>query len=439
MAGVVTLLFTDLAGSSGPLGERNDAGEQVRRRHFRVLRDAVTAAGAAEVRNLGDGLVVAFASPAQGVACAVAVQQAIAVHNDKRGGPPLGVRVGLHAGEPTGVDDGDGPPVAIARRLCDAAAGGQILASDLVRGLLGPRGEFVFHRRGPVPLPGLAEPVPAYEVGWAPAPAAGPAPPDPRRARLVGRAAELAALQAELELAAAGRLRAVLLAGDAGIGKTRLAAELAARCGAGATVLNARAYPLGATASLGLWVEALEGPPGRPGGGAGRPPPRGPHHPAPVGGRRRPVPTGGRAVPGAAPRRPGPRAGRAGGGRTGGGGPRRRPPGRRFVVGGPRIPRPSPGRRPPPPGAGRPAGRAGRSHHRHPDPAGAGTGGLPPPADRRAARGGRRGRAGPGRDRPSRRRRRPGHLADGTVPGDAAVRRRPPPGAPRRRRRPRPP
>src|SRR5581483_5389337 len=91
------------------------------------------------------------------------------------------------------------------------------------------------------------------------APAAGPAPPDPRRARLVGRAAELAALQAELELAAAGRLRAVLLAGDAGIGKTRLAAELAARCGAGATVLNARAYPLGATASLGLWVEALEG------------------------------------------------------------------------------------------------------------------------------------------------------------------------------------
>lgn len=54
-----------------------------------------------------------------------------------------------------------------------------------------------------------------------------------------------------------GQLRAVLLLGDPGMGKTRLAAEVAARRHDVAT-LSARAYPLGTTAALGLWVEALE-------------------------------------------------------------------------------------------------------------------------------------------------------------------------------------
>lgn len=77
--------------------------------------------------------------------------------------------------------------------------------------------------------------------------------------RLVGRAAELAELERERRRAAGGEFRCVLLVADPGVGKTRLAAELLARHRRGSIGLSARAYPLGATASFGVWAEALEG------------------------------------------------------------------------------------------------------------------------------------------------------------------------------------
>src|SRR2546429_9118761 len=78
------------------------------------------------------------------------------------------------------------------------------------------------------------------------------------RLRLVGRGGELAQLEAELRRAIAGELRCVLLLADPGVGKTRLAAELLNRHQRTVIRLSARAYPLGATASFGLWMEAFE-------------------------------------------------------------------------------------------------------------------------------------------------------------------------------------
>src|SRR5437868_143754 len=78
------------------------------------------------------------------------------------------------------------------------------------------------------------------------------------RLRLVGRGGELAQLEAELRRAIAGELRCVLLLADPGVGKTRLAAELLNRHQRTVIGLSARAYPLGATASFGLWMEAFE-------------------------------------------------------------------------------------------------------------------------------------------------------------------------------------
>ena len=77
--------------------------------------------------------------------------------------------------------------------------------------------------------------------------------------KLVGRAAELVQLEEEWRRAASGQFRCVLVEGDPGVGKTRLVEELAARHRRRAVVLAARAYPLGTTASFGLWAEALEG------------------------------------------------------------------------------------------------------------------------------------------------------------------------------------
>lgn len=78
------------------------------------------------------------------------------------------------------------------------------------------------------------------------------------RIRLVGRGAELAALEAELERSSAGEFRCVLLSGDPGVGKTRLAEEVLALSAGSALTLVSRARPLGAAASFGLWAEALE-------------------------------------------------------------------------------------------------------------------------------------------------------------------------------------
>jgi class 3 adenylate cyclase/ATP/maltotriose-dependent transcriptional regulator MalT len=259
---VVTILFTDLVASTETM-ERigDDRAEELRRAHFRLVRDAAEAHGGRTVKSLGDGLMIVFASAVEAVAAAVAIQARVAASLDDKSTRDGRVRVGLHVGEPI-RDEGDyfGRPVVIARRLCDAAGSGQILASDLVRNLVGGRGQAEFRPLGRRTLKGLGEPVEIYEVAWehrAPAPSIA-TPRDPRRLALVGRAAELADLEAEYTRVQAGELRAVLLVADGGSGKTRLATELTRNHESDALCLTARAYPLGATASLGLWVEALE-------------------------------------------------------------------------------------------------------------------------------------------------------------------------------------
>jgi DNA-binding CsgD family transcriptional regulator len=83
-------------------------------------------------------------------------------------------------------------------------------------------------------------------------------PSSPWRTRLVGRDGELAVLEGERRRAAAGELRCALVLADAGVGKTRLAAELLARHRRTGIGLSARAFPLGGTAPFALWAEALE-------------------------------------------------------------------------------------------------------------------------------------------------------------------------------------
>jgi DNA-binding CsgD family transcriptional regulator len=83
-------------------------------------------------------------------------------------------------------------------------------------------------------------------------------PAEPSLVQFVGRTVELGRLESDLGAAISGRLRVVLLTGEPGVGKTRLVAELTGAHRAELAVLTARAYPMGATASLGVWVEALD-------------------------------------------------------------------------------------------------------------------------------------------------------------------------------------
>ncbi len=165
----LTILFTDIT-SSTPLTQRlGDAkAQELVRAHNQIVRDALKASGGSEIKHTGDGIMASFASASRALECAVAIQRA--VEQSAVGGQPsadgLRVHVGLNAGEPVAEeDDLFGTAVQLARRVCDQAEGGEILASDVVRQLVAGKG-FLFADRGDVALRGFEDPVRIYEVRW---------------------------------------------------------------------------------------------------------------------------------------------------------------------------------------------------------------------------------------------------------------------------------
>src|SRR2546423_5118558 len=189
--------------------------------------------------------MAAFAGAADAVAAAVAIQQAVDRLNREGKTPSrLEVRVGLSAGDVTS-EEGDlhGTPVIEAARLCASARGGEILVSEVVRLLAGLADQDLADR-GTLELKGLHKPVSAWTVDWEPAAASTlPMPAlltDVGRV-FVGRDAELERLTQLWKEASAGERRVALLRGEPGVGKTRIAAELAARVrDAGGAVLAGR-------------------------------------------------------------------------------------------------------------------------------------------------------------------------------------------------------
>src|SRR5262245_12335285 len=253
MSTPVTLLFTDLVDSTELLQRVGDErAQRIFQAHHHLLKDTVAAHGGQEVKWLGDGLMTVFASAADAVRAAVAMQQAA---RRRAGGERLALRVGLHAGEALREEtDYFGTPVVIARRLCEQAQAGQILASGVVVGLLAGRQAFRFSEIGPLELKGLATPVTAYEVPYQQDEPAALLTQTP----FVGRTAELARLGQRLRDARAGHGSVVLLEGEAGIGKTRTLEELAETARAeGAVVLWGRCYEGEAARPYGSFAEAL--------------------------------------------------------------------------------------------------------------------------------------------------------------------------------------
>ncbi|MEE8369534.1 MAG: adenylate/guanylate cyclase domain-containing protein, partial [Dehalococcoidia bacterium] len=224
---VVTFLFTDLVGSTELTVSLGDEGAQeILRIHNAVVRTEVSRHGGLEVKKMGDGFMIAFQSPTSAVACAGAIQRAIAQHNQEQPARAFRVRMGLNAGEAIQEEaDFFGAAVIVAARIAALAEGGEVLTSEAVKQLgQGMRGiEYEF--KGEFQLKGLREP---YRIYRAISGATGrPAVAALRRPRFVGREEELEEMKQSLEDVLAGSGMFILLGGEPGIGKSRLAEELA--------------------------------------------------------------------------------------------------------------------------------------------------------------------------------------------------------------------
>lgn len=263
----VTFLLTDIEGSTAAWEADADAMAVALARHDELVEQVVTSRGGRliKTRGEGDATFSVFDRPSAAASAAVELQDAIA-HEPWASRDPIRVRMALHTGE-VELRDGDyfGRAVNRVARLRSLAEGGQILCSgataelvidtladDVLLTDLGmrqlknlARPEHVFELRLETgveqPESHRAEAAPLERPGL-PAVLVGPGP-------FVGRGRELEGLLSAWQTALAGGVRTVLIAGEPGVGKTRLAGEW-----------SQRAYELGAIVLYGRCDEDLGAP-----------------------------------------------------------------------------------------------------------------------------------------------------------------------------------
>lgn len=157
-----TVLFTDIVSSTERATELRDASwGELRRKHDALVRRELRRFGGREVKNTGDGFLAVFAGPAQGVACAAAIRDAVR-------GLGLEIRAGLHIGEVEEArSDVAGVVVHVAARVMGVAGAGEILLSSTVRDALGGS-RFEFRDRGVHDLKGIPDEWRLYAVAGVP-------------------------------------------------------------------------------------------------------------------------------------------------------------------------------------------------------------------------------------------------------------------------------
>jgi class 3 adenylate cyclase len=131
--GTVTILFSDIERYTEMTERLGDTrSQEVLRAHNAILRREVVIHGGNEVKSAGDGFMLAFADVEDALACAVAIQRAMAASDV--GGERIRVRMGLHTGTVIREDDDFfGRTVIVAARVAALARGGEVLATEEVR------------------------------------------------------------------------------------------------------------------------------------------------------------------------------------------------------------------------------------------------------------------------------------------------------------------
>ena len=220
-SGTVTFLFTDIEGSTRLWEERRGEMADALAEHDAIVRSAIEANNGYVFATGGDGFAAVFGSAGEAVAAAEHVQGTL------DGDGFIRVRMGIHTGE-VQERDGDyfGPAVNQAARIMDAGHGGQVLLSEVSAALV----EIDCLDLGEHTLSGISGPVGIRQLGSGEFPAlrggtvGGAINLPVYRTSLIGREELLTSIRS-----AFGSASLVTLTGVGGVGKTRLAVEVADR------------------------------------------------------------------------------------------------------------------------------------------------------------------------------------------------------------------
>lgn len=167
-AQIVTVMFTDMVGSTDMTQARGDAAAQeVVRRHNSIVRGALAQFGGKEIKHTGDGIMASFSTAAAGVEATIAIQRQVNQHNQRQPNLALHLRIGLNAGEPIEEeDDLFGATVQLAARVCAATNSDQTLCTGVVKELSVGKGAASFIPVGDKYMKGFKDAIPLFEVVW---------------------------------------------------------------------------------------------------------------------------------------------------------------------------------------------------------------------------------------------------------------------------------
>jgi len=139
-AGAVTLLFADIENSTAGHQKHGHAFGEATREMQRIARAAAAEHRGRYVKHTGDGFLLDFVSSIDAILCARAIQATLLGEAWNADLPRLGVRIGIHSGEATMQDGEYTYPLSWrAQRVMDAANGGQVFVSETTYHLAGPR------------------------------------------------------------------------------------------------------------------------------------------------------------------------------------------------------------------------------------------------------------------------------------------------------------